>query len=66
MTIKWSKTPYQRIMEAAHEGRGIRLSASEVGKMSLDSAIFMLAEIAGKEDFRAWEREVERKKAREG
>lgn len=36
-------TPYQRIMRAANEGRGIRLSALEVRQLSLDDAIQTVA-----------------------
>lgn len=32
-------TPWQRIMEAAHKGRGIRLSSDEVFDLSMDNAI---------------------------
>lgn len=44
MTTKWRKTPYQRIVEAANKGKGVRLSALDVARMSLDEAISMLAE----------------------
>ena len=37
-------TPYQRIMRAALEGRGLRLSAREVIGMAGDYAISALAE----------------------
>ncbi|MEY4783259.1 MAG: hypothetical protein RIR41_1194 [Pseudomonadota bacterium] len=36
-------TPYQRIMAAAKEGRGVRLSALEVAQMSCDDAIVQVA-----------------------
>lgn len=38
-----SKTPYQRIMKAAKEGRGVNLSAEEVFNMSMDHAIYEAA-----------------------
>ncbi len=50
-------TPYQRIMRAAREGRGIRLSADEAFLMAQDTAI---ADAANSDD-RAQEREFARK-----
>ncbi len=32
-------TPYQRIMAASHAGKGIRLSADDVFRLSMDDAI---------------------------
>jgi len=37
-------TPYQRIMRAADKGVGVRLSAAECLSMSIDNAIFRLAD----------------------
>lgn len=39
------QTPYQRIVQASAQGRGIRLSAEDVRKMAHDSAISNLAEL---------------------
>jgi GNAT superfamily N-acetyltransferase len=36
---KWKKTPWQRIIMASEDGRGIRLSADEVIELSMDDAI---------------------------
>lgn len=34
-----AQTPHQRIMTAARKGKGLRLSAAEVRRLSLDDAI---------------------------
>lgn len=39
ITSKDLKDPYNRIMNAAEAGRGVRLTADEVWKMHLDGAI---------------------------
>lgn len=36
-------TPYQRIMRAAKRGTGVRLTADDVRRMSIDTAIVELA-----------------------
>ena len=37
------RTIYQRIMQAAKRGTGLRLSADDVARLSADSAIWMAA-----------------------
>lgn len=38
-----AKTPYQRIIDASKENRGVRLSAEEVDEMATDEAITLRA-----------------------
>ncbi len=41
--MKAKLSPYQRIMRASEAGRGLWLTAEEVGRMSQDDAITALA-----------------------
>ena len=42
--MKHKPTPWQKVMHAAKKGRGLRLSAEEVWRLSCDSAIATAAE----------------------
>lgn len=37
-------TPYQRIIKAARDGKGVRLTKWDVAQMATDTAIFALAD----------------------
>ena len=49
-------SPYQRIVRAAKEGKGVHLSGDEVFAMALDDAIETMAYNDDEADANGWER----------